>query len=139
MLSLTCKTAIRAVIFIASREITGIIETAENIGASTHTVGKILQSLVKEDIIKSIKGPGGGFYITKDQLRKPVIDIIEVIDGQDVLKQCALGLSECSAINPCPFHAEYKHIKQAFLTLCRTKKIRELGQSVTAGESCLVI
>ena len=52
MLSLTCKTAIKAVIYLASKfesgERTGIKEIAEFIEASEHTVGKMLQILVKE-------------------------------------------------------------------------------------------
>ena len=44
MLSLTCKTAIKAVIYLASKfeseEKSGIKEIAEYINASEHTVGK---------------------------------------------------------------------------------------------------
>ena len=68
MLSLTCKTAIKAVIYLASKfesgEKAGIREIADFINASEHTVGKMLQTLVKEKVINSAKGPAGGFYIT---------------------------------------------------------------------------
>ena len=51
MLSLTCKTAIKAVIYLASKfesgEKAGIKEIAEYINASEHSVGKMLQTLVK--------------------------------------------------------------------------------------------
>ncbi|MCC6187218.1 MAG: Rrf2 family transcriptional regulator, partial [Chitinophagaceae bacterium] len=61
MLSLTCKTAIKAVIYLASKydsgEKAGIKEIAEFINASEHTVGKMLQTLVKENTINSAKGP----------------------------------------------------------------------------------
>ena len=66
MLSLTCKTAIKAVIYLASKfeseEKSGIKEIAEYINASEHTVGKVLQTLVKEGVINSLKGPTGGFF-----------------------------------------------------------------------------
>ena len=68
MLSLTCKTAIKAVIYLASRfesgEKAGIKEIAVYINASEHTVGKMLQTLVKEAVINSSKGPNGGFFTT---------------------------------------------------------------------------
>jgi DNA-binding IscR family transcriptional regulator len=38
-----------------------IKEIAEFINASEHTIGKILQTLVKQNVIKSLKGPTGGF------------------------------------------------------------------------------
>ena len=68
MLSLTCKTAIKAVIYLAARfesgEKSGMKEIAEVIEASEHTVGKIMQLLVQHAVIKSLKGPSGGFFIT---------------------------------------------------------------------------
>lgn len=73
MLSYTCKTAVKAVIFLATKyekgEKTGLKEVAEYIGASEHTVGKMLQTLVRQDVIKSLKGPAGGFYISEEQKR----------------------------------------------------------------------
>ena len=69
MLSNTCKTAIKAVIYLASKEVTGeklgVKEIAHYINASEHTVSKILQNLVRQKIIHSIKGPTGGFYISE--------------------------------------------------------------------------
>src|SRR5687767_2541544 len=112
MLSLTCKTAIKAVVFLASKydqgTNSGIKEIAEYIDASEHTVGKLLQTLVREEIINSMKGPSGGFYLTKEQLRKPIITIVYAIDGKQVFRECGLGLSKCSAMRPCPIHNEYK-------------------------------
>ena len=67
MLSYTCKTAIKAVIYLASRaeesDKASMIEIAKQIHASEHTVGKILQTLVRQGLINSTKGPSGGFFI----------------------------------------------------------------------------
>src|SRR5688572_21342169 len=107
MLSLTCKNAVKAVIYLASKNRAGnagIKEIAAFIDASEHTVGKLLQTLVKNDIINSQKGPSGGFYISKEQLRKPIIAIVKAIDGEHAFKECGLGLSKCSATHPCPIH-----------------------------------
>jgi Rrf2 family protein len=137
MLSLTCKTAIKAVIYLASKfdtgEKNGIKEIAEFIDASEHTVGKMLQSLVKGEVINSAKGPNGGFYITAKQKNQPIIKIIEAIDGKEVFKQCGLGLSKCSASHPCPIHNDYKVVRDSFEKLCRDKKMSHLCEPVTNG------
>lgn len=137
MLSLTCKTAIKAVIYLASKtdpvEKAGIREIAGFIDASEHTVGKLLQTLVKEGVINSSKGPNGGFYITPKQKEKPIIYIVEAIDGKEVFKQCGLGLSKCSASHPCPIHNDYKNIRDSFELLCKNKKISELWVPVDNG------
>ena len=142
MLSLTCKTAIKAVIYLASKydsvEKSGIKEIAEFIDASEHSVGKMLQTLVKENVICSSKGPNGGFYITAKQKSQPVINIINAIDGKDVFKECGLGLSKCSSTHPCPIHNDYKIVRDLFEKLCREKNINDLCEPVNDGIAYLM-
>lgn len=137
MLSLTCKTAIKAVIYLASRyesgERAGIKEIAEFIEASEHTVGKMLQTLVREAVINSVKGPNGGFYITAKQRDQPIINIVLAIDGKDVFKQCGLGLSKCSSTHPCPIHDDYKVVRDLFEKMCRDRKLSDLCEPVNNG------
>lgn len=142
MLSLTCKTAIKAVIFLASKfesgEKAGIIEIAEFINASEHTVGKMLQVLVKEEIINSTKGPTGGFYITAKHKNQAIIKIIDAIDGKEVFDQCGLGLSKCSATHPCPIHNDYKIIRDQFKAMCQQKRVNDLCETVNDGLAYLM-
>lgn len=137
MLSFTCKTAIKAVIYLASKfetgEKAGIKEIAEVIDASEHTVGKMLQVLVKEEVINSVKGPNGGFYISAKQRTQPIINIVEAIDGKEVFKQCGLGFSKCSSSHPCPIHDDYKVVRDLFEKMCREKKVTDLCEPVTSG------
>lgn len=137
MLSLTCKMAIKAVIYLCSgtdpEERPGILEIAEAIHANEHTVGKFLQRLVKQKVINSAKGPSGGFYISKEQQRLPIMTIIEAIDGNDFFTECALGLSKCSEAHPCPIHHEFKEGRVLLEKLFRTKRIIDLCQSVNSG------
>lgn len=137
MLSHTCKTAVKAVIFLATRfeneRKAGLKEIAEHIGASEHTVGKMLQTLVRQDVIKSLKGPSGGFYISKEQYGQPIIYIVEAIDGKNIFKSCGLGLSRCSALHPCPIHDQYKEARDIIERLFRTKTVAHLSEPVNDG------
>lgn len=142
MLSHTCKTAIKAVIFLASKfesgEKTGVKAIAEFIDASEHTVGKMLQILVREEVINSAKGPTGGFYISARQRNQPILNIIDAIDGKQVFNQCGLGLSRCSATHPCPIHNDYKLVRDQFKELCRQKRVSDLCDTVNNGLSYLM-
>jgi len=137
MLSHTCKTAIKAVIFLAtkfdSNEKCSIIEIADHIGASEHTVGKMLQTLVKQNVINSAKGPAGGFYISKQQQVQPIINIVQAIDGITAFRQCGLGLSKCSATHPCPIHYEYKEARDILERIFQTKHVADLCYPVNEG------
>lgn len=142
MLSLTCKTAIKAVIFLASKFESGqrasIKEIAEFIDASEHTVGKMLQTLVKEEVISSAKGPNGGFYLTTKKMNQSILAIIDAIDGKEVFNQCGLGLSRCSATHPCPIHNDYKGIRDDFKEMCHRKKVSDLCETVNNGLAYLM-
>ena len=142
MLSLTCKTAIKSVIYLASKfnsgEKAGIKEIAEFIGASEHTVGKMLQTLVKEKVINSAKGPTGGFYITARQKFQPIIAVIEAIDGKEVFNQCVLGLSKCAATHPCPIHDEYKIVRDLFEKMALNNTMNNLCEPVNNGLAYLI-
>lgn len=142
MLSNTCKTAIKAVIFLCSKfetqENSGIKEIAGYIDANEHTVGKILQILVKQNVIKSMKGPSGGFYISKEQQKQPIINIVEAIDGKQIFKSCGLGLSKCSSVHPCPIHNEYKEARDIIEKLFREKRVLDLCEPVNMGLAYLI-
>jgi Rrf2 family protein len=142
MLSYTCKIAIKAVIYLASKyestQNAGIKEIAQFINASEHTVGKLLQTLVKQGVINSMKGPSGGFYISNEQRAQPVINIVDAIDGKNVFRECGLGLSKCSASRPCPIHNEYKEARGLIEKLFNSKKIIDLCDIVNSGAAYLI-
>src|SRR5688500_16584780 len=137
MLSYTCKTAVKTVIFLATRfdkkERCGVAEIATYLDASEHTVGKMMQVLVKQGVINSAKGPAGGFYMTEAQLDQPLINIVHAIDGPDSFKGCGLGLSRCSATHPCPIHYEYKEARDIIEKIFRSKKVIDLSDPVNSG------
>ncbi len=137
MLSLTCKTAIKAVIYLASKfeggEKSSILDVAGYLEASEHTVGKLMQTLVKANVVNSLKGPAGGFFITNQQLQQPIINIVEAIDGDMVFRECGLGLSKCSSDHPCPIHDDYKIARDVLENLFRTKKVSDLFEPVNSG------
>ncbi|MEO9144125.1 MAG: Rrf2 family transcriptional regulator [Ginsengibacter sp.] len=142
MISNTCKTAIKATIYLCSKfdakENVSIKEVAEFINANEHTVGKILQTLVKQNVIKSQKGPTGGFFISKKQQQQPIANIVEAIDGKGVFKSCGLGLSECSSTHPCPIHNDYKEARDLIEKLFKEKNVLNLCEPVNNGSAYLM-
>lgn len=142
MLSLSCKASIKAVVFLGSKLTTGermsLKEVAVFIGENEHTVGKLLQKLVKAELIRSVKGPRGGFYLTPEQADLPVVRIVNALDGEEVFKQCGLGLSQCSDSHPCPFHDGFKPIRERFRQLCEEYRVRDLYEGVNDGLTYLV-
>lgn len=142
MISNTCKVAIKAVIYLASQfgndQKIGIQSLADAIQASEHTLGKLLQILVKQGVIQSSKGPAGGFFMTEDQINQPLINVVEAIDGRQLFTQCGLGLSKCSSTHPCPLHNEYKEARDQLENMFKINSVADLCEPLRAGLSHLV-
>lgn len=140
MLSTSCKYALRAAVYLASRSKDGvklgIKAVAEEIEANEHTTGKILQTLAKQGLISSSKGPNGGFYIAT---QKPVrlIDVVRLIDGDHFFKECGLGLKVCSEKKPCPIHHQYKAVRENLYKQFCTITIQQLSSDLELGKAYL--
>ena len=110
MFSKACKYGIRAVLYLAvnsnQKNRIGVTEISESLEVPKHFLAKILQQLAKEELISSIKGPGGGFYLSKKNKEANLKGVIKAIDGPDLFEDCILGLKECSSENPCPLHTQ---------------------------------
>lgn len=139
MLSYTCKTAIKAALFLATKsgeEIrSSIKEIAEVINASEHTSAKMLQLLARQKIISSVKGPSGGFYMTSQQVNEPVMNIVAAIDGKNSFNECGLGLSTCSATHPCPIHNQYKEAREKIKSLFERTTVNDLAAGLKSGNA----
>ena len=142
MINNASKVAVKAVIYLCSKmncnENASIKEIAEYINANEHTVGKILQTLVKQNVINSIKGPSGGFFISKEQQNQPLIHIVYAVEGDELFKACGLGLSKCSSTHPCPIHYQYKEARDIVENLFKQKKVVDLCDPVNKGLAYLV-
>lgn len=141
MFSKSCKYGLRAAIFIALESSkgnkTGIREVARQIGSPEAFTAKILQILVKKQIIESYKGPTGGFYIDEATRKKiKLSDIVFATDGESTLG-CVLGLKQCSDKNPCPLHEQYVSIRKDLVNLLNSSKLEDLITNVELRQTFL--
>ena len=76
-------------------------------------LSKIMQQLSKSKIVSSTKGRNGGFYLSAENRKRPLVDVVICIEGDNVFKNCILGLPDCSDINPCVLHSHFKLFKNS--------------------------
>lgn len=124
--------ALRASIFIAANSSEdkrlGIDEISAAIGSPKPFTAKVLQNLCRNNSpVSSVKGPGGGFYMTAKAKKVSARKIIDAMGESAVLSKCVLGLPRCSEEKPCPMHHEYRFIKARLLHLFESTTIEELA------------
>lgn len=101
-------------------------EIAGQLSVPKHFLGKILQQVVKAGLLKSTKGPHGGFSLAEETLVMPLIKLVEITDGIDQFSMCVLKLKYCDGINPCPLHNEMEQIRGNVLTILTGTTIGDL-------------
>ena len=94
-----------------------IDEIARNFSVPKHFLGKIMQQAVREGLLRSTKGPYGGFSLANETLSISLIRLVEITDGMDQFRVSVLKLKYCDGTNPCPLHYEMEKIRGKFLTL----------------------
>lgn len=80
-------------------------ELAEGIGASTNHLAKVMQWLVKAGLVRSVKGPAGGFGLAKKPEAISFRDAIEAVDGPLQKDFCPFEKRNCKPGN-CIFGKE---------------------------------
>ncbi|WP_034059200.1 RrF2 family transcriptional regulator [Lacinutrix jangbogonensis] len=144
MFSKACEYGIRASIFIAKNSFEGRRvspkEISEKINSPQAFTAKILQALVKNNVIKSVKGAYGGFEIDKEKIAKiKLAQIVNAIDGDNIYKGCGLGLDKCDENHPCPMHDKFKVVRDGLRDLLEDTNLEELALDLKKGSAFLKI
>ncbi|MGF1671072.1 MAG: RrF2 family transcriptional regulator [Balneolaceae bacterium] len=139
MFSTSCHYALQAMLYIALHSSedknVDLKQIAHEQGIPKHFLSKILQLLVKNKLLISMKGPTGGFRLNRPSDKITLIEIIEAIDGLDVFTQCGIGFKKCNDSNPCPIHHDFKKVREKVRSLFQEKTLRELTEDIKTGDS----
>ncbi len=144
MFSKASEYGIRSCIYIAKQSLlekrASVKEITTEIDSPEAFTAKILQLLVKGEIIESVKGPSGGFKVDIDKMETIMLrDIVFAIDGEEIFNACGLGMRECSEKQPCPIHNQYKIIKNGIKEMLNTTNLLQLTSGLQNGMTFLKI
>lgn len=138
MFSKACEYAIRATIYVAVLSLNdkriSLKAIAKEIDSPVAFTAKIMQQLVRNDIMFSVMGPTGGFQMDKEKIEQTMLcDVVNAIDGDSIYQGCALGLSECNALHPCPLHDKFLTIRQDLQGMLEKTSILHLAEELETG------
>ena len=115
--------AIRAILYMSRQPAGEIIYKKDICKAQEITpafLTKILQPLIKDGIVGSQRGVGGGFYLAKEPAEITLLDIIKSQEGPVYLNQCLIEKGSCEREFFCPVHGAWAQIRKEFMaTLSR--------------------
>lgn len=92
--------ALHAMIILAKsqgNELISVKFISEKLDVSANHLSKVMQRLVKSELVESIKGNKGGFKLAQKPQEIALIDIYEAIDGKFKPSGCLLGREACDS------------------------------------------
>lgn len=101
---------LRALIYLAEHRSEGpvtLTHIAEKLAIPKAFLSKILQQLVRNRIVRSLKGPSGGFVLARDPKELTVCEIITQIDGPMRVFECFSDGEDCSHFGNCKILAVF--------------------------------
>lgn len=138
MFSKACEYGIKASTYIALQSLQGrrvsLKDIASEIESPVAFTAKILHQLAKADLLNSVKGPSGGFEISKQNIDLIKLDaIVTAIDGNSIFNGCGLGLHNCNANKPCPLHDKFVVVRNELKEMLENTSLFELATGVETG------
>lgn len=146
MLSNTCKYGLRAMVYIAGNsnngEKIGIKKISSDLDLPMPFLAKILQSLAKQKLLLSSKGPNGGFSLSKSPKDIHLLEVVQAIDGEDVFSKCVLHADNCKSFDKnksaCALHGDYVKQRQKIEELFKSKTVYNLVSTARNSEDILI-
>jgi Rrf2 family transcriptional regulator, iron-sulfur cluster assembly transcription factor len=97
-------------------------------------LSKIMKKMVKHGMLKSTKGPHGGFSLSEKTLSTNLYDLLMLTDSDTPFDSCVLRLKECNARQPCALHHKMKAYREDLLKLFTNTTIRDLLNADNQGQ-----
>ncbi|MGK5086434.1 Rrf2 family transcriptional regulator [Bdellovibrionota bacterium FG-2] len=137
MISRTGLLALKALTSLAElepHEFLGARSLAKQIDAPANYLGKLLQRLIREHLVKSQKGLGGGFRLAKEPSKVSLYEVLAPIEELERWKGCFLGRKKCSSTSPCNAHEGWKNARDPFLEFLQKTMLLDLTDKAIEKE-----
>ena len=124
----TSQYAIRAVVYVATHGTDAPVRVdpiAEALDVPRNYLSKTLHQLARIGVLRSVRGPRGGFQLAVPASRLTLARVTEPFDEVGE-RHCLLGRAQCSDRSPCAAHGRWGEISNSLQTFFRGTTIADL-------------
>ncbi len=110
MLPKTAEYALRAVVCLGrgKQQTESADQLAEETKVPRRYLHKVLQDLVRAQLVRSQSGPGGGYALARPPEKITILDVVTAVASLERIRHCPLGLPSHTRL--CPLHAELDRV-----------------------------
>ena len=98
-------------------------------GLGEPTVSKVLKMLSKAELVKSVRGAGGGYGVGKEAHEITVLNVIEAIEGHVSFVACVDDSHDCTIGQNCPLQGRWDPINDAIRQVLQDWTLADLSQN----------
>ena len=106
---------------------------AEQEGIPYQFLRRILGELIKNDLVESREGTGGGFRLTADPVEIRIVDLIRIFQGDFSILECLVGGNPCPNRDTCVIRQEIIRIEKIVKDELGGITIASLSKSSNSG------
>ncbi len=121
------------VILAAMAETQEVSHTAHSLAGRTRvprpTVSKLLKALSLSDLVRSVRGRNGGYFLSRSPDKISVTEIIEAIEGPMAITECGLDGGTCELEAHCHTRPHWRHINHAIRNALEGVTLQQLAAS----------
>jgi len=121
---------LRAMIYLASISHEVVVpfrEIARQMMVPEDFLAKILKTLVDQRLVKSTRGPHGGYALAKPASDISFLDVIEAVEGPIAINVCLDGDDPCGKAEACTMVGVWRLGQEKMLEVYREKKLVDLA------------
>ena len=123
--------ALRAMIHLADRPggVARGIEIAEREQIPKYFLEKVIRDLMRGGLVRSHRGPGGGYELARAPELVTFKDIIEAVEGPITLNICVDGSSICALQPACRMYRVWEEGQRVLLKVFSQTTLKEIVDS----------
>lgn len=95
-------------------------------------LAKLLQLLAKGGLLRSVKGPHGGFGLTRPAQEIRLADVLGGLDPDGLERHCPLGQSPCEAPG-CGMHIGWEAVHSRIVEYLERTTLADISRNPAAG------
>jgi Rrf2 family protein len=96
-------------------------------------LAKILKTLVDQGLVRSARGPHGGYTLGRPASEISFLEVIEAVEGPVALNVCLDGDDACGRSATCTMVAVWREGQERMLDVYRQARLSELVPQARAG------
>ena len=108
-------------------------QVARQLRASEHHLAKVMQRLTRAGLVRSTRGPHGGFRLARPALQISLLEIYEAIEGPVGPTHCLIDSAACER-SPCVLGGLVRSVQEQVRRRFAQTTLQDLAASTRLGE-----